>query len=1062
MHPIKASTSRPQPGRIIGRERLWRKLKKLAGEAGTIWISSPPGAGKTTLLSSYIEQNTTPYLWLRLDNAERDPATLFQALGQALKPLQHRAKLPLYKAEYHEGIAEFGRHFMQSLCYQLPSDCQIVLDDLHVLEDSPATLALIDGLLEARTKEQNLFLLSRSAPPASLSRQLLHREMAHLSWESLRLNLDEFTELARTESEHTLDGRQIEQLYSVADGWIAGSLLILKYEGQHGSSLPPGCEHTELLNYFIHEIRHQLDPAEWQFLLESALLPTLTPATATALTGYRQAQRLLDALHHRHLFTERLEGGRQFRYHPLFRKFLLHEGTRTMVETERSKLSERAAELLLNDGDLDGAIELLRGVGAHERLAELVCQHAEAVIEQGRYTSLALWLEAIPDQFDHSNCWLSYWRGISRLATAPCMARDQLQRAFDAFNSDANPHGALLTWCAMVESYLHQWDDFAGLDPWLACYEQLIEQLPTLRHIKARGRAKAMMFAALVFRAPHDPRLPLLAGQLQQLIRLPLNQELRLHVGASLVHYYLWSGESARAAIIIERLRPPKREGATTPLAHITWYQMEAYYLWFTQPHPTSINAVEQGLAVAERSGIHMLDLALAAHGVYGALGSDDLLVAQKYLSVMRQWLRPQRRLDHAHYHYLAGWEALCRDDNTLALEHARSCHQYATDAQAPYPLAMGDAILAQTLLATDAPQQAEEHLERAITFFRAMPSANMLYYCLLSRAWFALNRKDIKQLNETLAEAFALGREKCFENLLWWRQDQLALLCHHALCHNIEVGFVRRHIQQRRLQPPAAARGDSAWPWPIIIHTFGKFQVLQKDEPLLFSSKAQRRPLNLLKCLISFGGREVNRERIIDTLWPDSDGDAALTSFNTTLHRLRRLLGAKEALLFNDGRLSLNPDLCWLDSWAFELLSDEITQRLHDTPTPEITGKLEKRLFTLYRAPFLAEENDAPALVRRERLRERLLRLQESLGKYWEQQGDWAQAEACYHRAIEADEIAERFYQLLMNCYLHQGRRAEAIGIYRNCVQVLDALLGVPPSPQTELIYKSITTTSL
>ena len=53
------------------------------------------------------------------------------------------------------------------------------------------------------------------------------------------------------------------------------------------------------------------------------------------------------------------------------------------------------------------------------------------------------------------------------------------------------------------------------------------------------------------------------------------------------------------------------------------------------------------------------------------------------------------------------------------------------------------------------------------------------------------------------------------------------------------------------------------------------------------------KKPLELLKAIIAFGGSNVATERICDALWPDADGDRALNSFKFAIHQLRRLLEA-------------------------------------------------------------------------------------------------------------------------------------------------------------------------
>ncbi len=70
-------------------------------------------------------------------------------------------------------------------------------------------------------------------------------------------------------------------------------------------------------------------------------------------------------------------------------------------------------------------------------------------------------------------------------------------------------------------------------------------------------------------------------------------------------------------------------------------------------------------------------------------------------------------------------------------------------------------------------------------------------------------------------------------------------------------------------------------------------------------------------KVLIALGGSNVAEVKITESIWPDADGDAAHQLFDTTLSRLRKLLGRADVLLNREGKLSLNKKICCLDTWA-------------------------------------------------------------------------------------------------------------------------------------------------
>src|SRR3990167_4874709 len=111
----------------------------------------------------------------------------------------------------------------------------------------------------------------------------------------------------------------------------------------------------------------------------------------------------------------------------------------------------------------------------------------------------------------------------------------------------------------------------------------------------------------------------------------------------------------------------------------------------------------------------------------------------------------------------------------------------------------------------------------------------------------------------------------------------------------------------------------------PIRIFILGRFEILREGDSVRFVRKVQRKPLELLKAIISFGGKKVPEDQITDTLWPDAEGDMAHQSFETTLYRLRRLLGNDMVIVLQGGQLTLDDKYCWLDTWAFDQICEKI-----------------------------------------------------------------------------------------------------------------------------------------
>ena len=188
------------------------------------------------------------------------------------------------------------------------------------------------------------------------------------------------------------------------------------------------------------------------------------------------------------------------------------------------------------------------------------------------------------------------------------------------------------------------------------------------------------------------------------------------------------------------------------------------------------------------------------------------------------------------------------------------------------------------------------------------------------------------------------------------------------ALEEGIEPEYVKGLIRKMGLTPQNPLASSSLlpldkrrmggvlyledWPYPVKIYTLGRFEILRDDEPMQFSGKEQKKPLELLKAIIAFGGVNVPEERLSDALWPGADGDMAHKSFETTLGRLRRLLGGEAFIRYRARQLTINPLFCWVDSLALGHLLDKIRESSADRIVP-----LCEKAVGLHKGPFLPSD---------------------------------------------------------------------------------------------------------
>ena len=236
----------------------------------------------------------------------------------------------------------------------------------------------------------------------------------------------------------------------------------------------------------------------------------------------------------------------------------------------------------------------------------------------------------------------------------------------------------------------------------------------------------------------------------------------------------------------------------------------------------------------------------------------------------------------------------------------------------------------------------------------------------------------------------------------------------------------------------------------PIRIFALSRFTVLVGTERLSFTHKAQNRPLDLLKALIAFGGRDVPETRVLDALWPNMEADAAERALSVALRRLRRLLECCTAIQRSGRCLTLDAQCIWVDAWAFE-------RGLATAQAAPLSARasLLAEALRYYQRPLLWGEEAPWAECARERLRWKAVSKTVELCQSLTCTEAPRAVAHLYLAMIDAEPGEERLYLHLLDHYARSGANEEFIALYRRGLRALRAV-GIEPSPHYESIYRS------
>ena len=1056
--PKLAKLERPRTEGLYERGRLFAMLDRARGKP-VIWISAPPGAGKTSLVASYLRARELPGLWYQVDGGDADISTFFHYLGLAGQQAARRKKiaLPQFSPEYLPDPSGFARGFFRELFGRMPRLAAVVLDNYQEVLEEPLFHTVIREAIEQIPDGVNLIVSGRTGPPSQLSRHVANGTVAALAWPELRLTLEEARGIGK--AHQIADERLVGKLYERSDGWMAGFTLMLEQTRRSTRiAVPDRSDSLEtIFEYFAGQIFDAAPPEDQQVLMHTAFLPLMTSEMAERMSANPSAVKLLERLHRRHLFVDRRLGDEAiYQYHALFRTFLLARAKQIFTPFGLKQMARRAAAILETAGYREHSVALY--LEAHDWLAArtVILELAGELHGTARWQTLQQWIEALPGEEVAAEPWLLYWLGMVAIAQQPRQAAETLERAYTVFNERGETLGRILTCAGIIRADYTDFLSVPRVNEWIDRLVALVQDDPVFPQLHLGLDVYANLLIALHYRQPRNAFLETLVERLVGLIRNPaIDASRKSFAAGAVINYCVDTEDEASIASVLEQIRPVLDKDTLDRVDDgNTWYYYVVYCL-SVGDLAAARRCADQVLAFSQTYGYKRLTwgglwfrliLASIERDVPGLMAIAAPLSAQVSGARMFDLLS----------HNLNANIALLRGDSAAALRHFEAFAEAALSKGMVFFGQMAQLNVAVLRALRGEHEAALSDLSRATALQDGTQLRLDRREGWLIEAYIRHARAEHEQCRTLLARALE-DRTPWLWSLLLTPNDLLPAVCAIALEQGIAREHVRQLIERFRLPPPSA--DTPHWPWPIRVYTLGDAVVQIDGEPLKFGHKAQRRPLDLLKSLIALGGQRVELATLAASIWPDLDGDAALTALHTALYRLRKLLGRDDALEVQDGKLSLSLRSCWVDAWAFERLVAAV-----DVPAdaaPDSAKGAAERVMQIYRGRFLEHDGDpAWALATRDRLHSKYLRCTHSVGLALERAGHWEQAATLYRRALEVDGSAEGVYRRLMVCYQRLGRHAEALDTYRRCREMLAALLGTKPSNETEALLESIRNT--
>ena len=556
---------------------------------------------------------------------------------------------------------------------------------------------------------------------------------------------------------------------------------------------------------------------------------------------------------------------------------------------------------------------------------------APAHIGTGRSRTISAWIAGLPAKWVGDNGWLLYWRGVSSFGHWEEKPLEYLERAYKLFERNADAQGIYLSWAAAVQGVVQDGTDFRRLDRWLDRFESLEKTGVACPEPFLPMVATGMMLAS-AFRRLEGAHNRKWVDRAMVLGEKSHDFAHRIMNGGFAAMYFALYERPARAKPILQTLRDLAEWGRALHVAgHYDWSGARRPALgWRVTTRGASLSSVKPWLSRRARA---------SSSGTTICWGSAwQLALAWKtsarFRSCCSRW--PTSRGGGAAFRHRRTTGTPVGMHKTGVMPRAHGTTQSLATAIAekegpPFGHTVALILLAQAQWMSGRPREAAAALSQAKQRAEEAACALHLHTCYLIESDLLWDEDRTRALS-CLKQSFGYAEEGGYYNAIALNRRTLERAVVRALEHGIAVEYVLARIRKNGLRPADLPQRLEIWPWRYRFRLFGSFEVVAGDgssptskEPFVLRGMPRR----LLEALLVFGARGVRDVQLIDTLWPDAEGDAGRRVFDTTLHRLRRQLGDGDVLRMNDGRLYLDERSCWLDTWAFDDLTAEAERQI-------------------------------------------------------------------------------------------------------------------------------------
>ena len=338
--PYSVPTRKIIPPGIPLEKFLWRanlldSLRHLqVHKKKVVSIEAPAGSGKSIFARQYIQDADCSFGWCQLDSEDQDPIVLLNVLvtllSQTLSGYNSNTISPaLSEGAVHYSEAQRFGAILANEISEVAGHHQflLVLDDLHLIEDSQESTELLMILIQSSPSWIQWVLVSRHPVKSVLRVNQFNMPSLRIEHNDLDFSVEESAQLFQSIFGLTLPITQIQTLQQQTEGWITALVLVALRKVNKGDinfdtnwSATPSFIRRHLAEYFLQEVLVDVSQECLHEIFQLVLLEEVPLSVVCSLFGEDAGKELVRDLNEKNRFFRCIDESEEvFSFHHLFR-----------------------------------------------------------------------------------------------------------------------------------------------------------------------------------------------------------------------------------------------------------------------------------------------------------------------------------------------------------------------------------------------------------------------------------------------------------------------------------------------------------------------------------------------------------------------------------------------------------------------------------------------------------------------------------------------------------------------------------------------------------------------